>query len=367
MPQKQALSKMSNIDELRHLHTYLTYDDVLLLPNYSEIMPAEACVDASLCPTIELKMPILAAPMDTVTEGAMLVAIGQEGGLGLIHRNLTIAEQSAQLAAALALTSQAGAAVGVGSDLAERTSELVRSGVTLLCVDSAHGHTKNVMDAIAFIKKAYPHVPLMAGNIATYEGARALFEAGVDIVKVGMGPGSICTTRIMSGMGVPQLSALAEASRAAQEFGRTVIADGGIKASGDIVKALAAGASAVMLGSLLAGTEESPGQLVEMNGKSFKTYRGMGSVAAMAQGSAARYGQSCKEGNHKLVPEGVEGYVPYRGRLEDHLRQLIGGVRSGMAYLGARTIAELQEKARFIRISPASMLESHPHSILTKI
>lgn len=358
---------MSNIQDLQHLPTYLTYDDVLLLPNYSEIMPGNTVLDVSLTDAILLTMPILSAPMDTVTENDLAASLGKLGGLGIIHRNLSIEEQSAQVKDVLASGAKAGAAVGVGADLAERVEALAQAGASLLCVDSAHGHTKNVIDAVHFIKQNYPHISLMAGNIATYEGAKALFEAGADIVKVGMGPGSICTTRIVSGMGVPQLSALVEASRAAHEFNRPIIADGGIKTSGDIVKALAAGASAVMLGSLLAGTDEAPGDVVDINGKKYKSYRGMGSVKAMARGSAARYGQSCAEGQtKKLVPEGVEGLIPCRGSLKDHLHQILGGVRSGMAYLGASTIQELQQKARFIRVSHASLLESHPHSILTQ-
>lgn len=359
---------MSNIDDLMHLHTYLTYDDVLLLPNYSEITPPETCVSSRLCPAIDLKIPIVSAPMDTVTEMAMAAAMGQQGALGIIHRNLSISEQAAQLKAAINSGAKAGAAVGVGADMNERVEMLVHGGAAVICLDSAHGHTKNVIEAVRTIKARFPDTPLIAGNIATYEGAKALFEAGADIVKVGMGPGSICTTRVMSGMGVPQLSALVEAVKASREFGRTVIADGGIKTSGDIVKALAAGASAVMLGSLLAGTDEAPGELAEFEGKRFKAYRGMGSVVAMARGSAARYGQACKDGDvKKLVPEGVEGFVAARGPLKEHLHQLLGGLRSGMAYLGAKDIAALQEKARFIRISQAGMLESHPHSILTKI
>lgn len=356
---------MSNINELMHLHTYLTYDDVLLLPNYSEITPPDAILETALSPSCRLKIPILAAPMDTVTESRMASSIGQYGGLGIIHRNLSIEEQTLQLKEALSFGCLVGAAVGVGPDLQDRVAHLVSCGASVLCLDSAHGYTKNVIDAATYIKRVFPEVLLIAGNIATYEGAKALFEAGADVVKVGMGPGSICTTRIMSGMGVPQLSALVEAARAAKEFDKPIIADGGIKTSGDIVKALAAGASAVMLGSLLAGTDEAPGEIIDVKGKLFKSYRGMGSAVAMKKGSAARYGQSYKNGdNKKLVPEGVEGLIAYRGPLEEHLHQLLGGLRSGMAYLGSRNLAELQEKARFIRISQASIIESHPHSIV---
>lgn len=355
---------MSNIEKLTHEHAYLTYDDVLLLPNYSEIMPSETILDTQLHADIDLKIPIISAPMDTVTELLMAISLSALGGMGIIHRNLEISVQAEQVAETLEGRALVGAAVGVGLDLPNRLEALVNIGTSLICLDSAHGHTKNVIEAVLFVKGKYPHIPLMAGNIATYEGAKALFEAGADIVKVGMGPGSICTTRIMSGMGVPQLSALGEAVRAGREFGRAVVADGGIKTSGDIVKALAAGASAVMLGSLLAGVDEAPGAVIDRDGKKVKAYRGMGSEKAMARGSAARYGQAYKEGEaKKLVPEGVEGYVNSRGPLKEHLYQLLGGVRAGMAYLGARNVQQLQEKARFIRVSQASILESHPHSI----
>lgn len=356
---------MSNLEDLLSLPTYLTYDDVLLLPNYSEITPPETELKVRLG-SLHLQVPILSAPMDTVTEKEMLIALGQQGALGVIHRNLSISEQALQLKEALETGIQAAAAVGVGADLAKRVEQLVSVGAHQICLDSAHGHTKNVIEAVHYIKKAAPRVCLIAGNVATYEGAYALFEAGADIVKVGMGPGSICTTRIKSGMGVPQLSAIVEAARAARDFDRPLIADGGIKTSGDIVKALAAGASAVMLGSLLAGTDEAPGELVEVNGKKYKAYRGMGSVKSMVLGSAARYGQEYREGQtSKLIPEGIEGFIGYRGSVKDHLHQLLGGLRAGMAYLGSRTIDELQTKARFIRISQAGVLESHPHSVLS--
>lgn len=359
---------MSNTEQLMHLHTHLTYDDVLLLPNYSEITPPEVILKSLISNNLYIDIPIISAPMDTVSEAAMLIAIGNLGGFGILHRNLSIDEQTQQLQQALNAGVKAGAAVGVGPDLLPRVKALAACSPTALCIDSAHGHTKNVIDAIRTIKSICPHLPLIAGNVATYEGAKALFDAGADTVKVGMGPGSICTTRIMSGMGAPQLSALIEAARAAHECGKHIIADGGIRTSGDIVKALAAGASTVMLGSLLAGTEEAPGEIIEFNNTKYKAYRGMGSVKAMSKGSAARYGQEYKEGETaKLVPEGVEGLIPYRGSVEHHLHQLLGGLRSGLAYLGAQNLQELNEKARFIRISPASMVESHPHTItLTK-
>ncbi len=336
---------------------YLTYDDVLLAPNYSEITPPETSLKTHLG-SLALDIPFISAPMDTVTEGKMAQAMALQGGLGVIHRNLTISQQVEEVTKALAF-GPVGAALGVGADLIERTKALIACGVTVLCLDSAHGHTKNVIEAVKMVKTQAPHILLMAGNTATYEGTCALFEAGADVVKIGMGPGSICTTRIVSGMGVPQLSAVFEAARAAKEYGRPIIADGGIRSSGDIVKALAAGASAVMVGSLLAATEETPGESFLVEGAPYKTYRGMGSQGAMTQGSAARYGQSLTQ--KRFTPEGIEGKIPCKGPVEEVLFPLLGGIRAGMAYLGAQNLEELQTKARFLRISPASMAESHPH------
>lgn len=353
------------LEDLAQIPSYLTYDDVLLLPNYSEVLHAQVSFKTSLAPTLNLDIPIISAPMDTVTEAKMLIELGKLGGLGILHRNLTIEEQTTQIKQALQAGVVAAAAIGVGQDLQERVDSLVSCGTKILCIDSAHGYQKSIMEAIVQIKKSYPDVILIAGNVATYDGAKALLEKGADILRVGMGPGSICTTRVMSGVGVPQLSAVIQTSQAAREFGRHIIADGGIIQSGDIVKALAAGASAVMLGSLLAGTEESPGETMNIQGETFKAYRGMGSVASMKRGSASRYGQELTEHQlQALVPEGVEGLVPFRGYLHDHIHQLLGGIRAGFFYQGCQTIKELQEKARFIRITHASALESRPHSIL---
>lgn len=355
---------MNTAQQLADLPEYLTYDDVLLLPNYSEVTPSQTNVSAQLTKKIALEIPIVASPMDTVCESALALAISKQGGYGIIHRNFSIEDQVSQVTTVLKEGGRVGAAVGLGADFADRVAALVKAGVPEICIDSAHGHTKQVLEAVKFIIAKYSEVEVIAGNVATYDGAKALFEAGAAAVKVGMGPGSICTTRIMSGMGVPQLSAVIECVRAAQEMGGSIIADGGIKTSGDIVKALAAGANAVMLGSLLAGTDEAPGDMIEVSGKMYKSYRGMGSIAAMKKGSAARYGQQYQAGKSKqLVPEGVEGLVPHRGPLADHLHQLIGGLRAGMGYLGARTIAELQEKAQFIKISRTAFVESQPHSI----
>lgn len=341
---------------------YLTYDDVLLAPNYSEIMPPQTHLLTHLSRQwgrqIALKIPLISAPMDTVTEGKMAEAMALEGGLGIVHRNLTIEQQVKEVQKALPC-GLVGAAIGVGADLIDRTQALLACNVSVLCLDSAHGHTKNVIEATKTVRALAPNTLLIAGNTATYEGTCALFEAGADVVKVGMGPGSICTTRIVSGMGVPQLSAVFEAVRAAKEYGRTIIADGGIRTSGDIVKALAAGACAVMVGSLLAATNETPGESFFIEGKPYKTYRGMGSTGAMMQGSAARYGQTLRHG--RLTPEGIEGHIPCKGPVKEVLSPLVGGLRAGMAYLGAVDLQELQAKARFLRISPASMAESHPH------
>ncbi len=350
---------------LANIPEYLTYDDVLLLPNYSDVTPSKTDISTQLTNKIRLEIPIVASPMDTVCEAPMAIALGKLGGYGIIHRNLRIEDQAAQLMDTMKAGVKAGAAVGVGADFDDRVAALVKAGARELCVDSAHGHTRHVIEATKKIKRMFPKVEIVSGNVATYEGAKALFEAGADAVKVGMGPGSICTTRIVSGMGVPQLTAVVEGVRAAREFKKHIIADGGIRASGDIVKALAAGASSVMLGSLLAGTDEAPGEVVQLDDKLYKTYRGMGSVAAMKHGSAARYGQKWEKGKTKeLIAEGVEGLVAHRGPLAEHIHQLTGGLRAGMGYLGAATLKELVNKARFIKITNASLIESHPHNLV---
>lgn len=345
------------------MKTYLTYDDVLLLPQYSEVTPTQTNLVSNLTKKISLKIPVVASPMDTVCEKEMALELGKLGGYAIIHRNLSIGKQAEQLKQVLRQGVRAGAAVGVGADFSERVKALVKAGAEEICIDSAHGHTKHVIEAIEWINKNYPLIEVIAGNTATYEGTKALFKAGAAAVKVGMGPGSICTTRIMSGMGVPQLTAVMEGVRAGKEFkNKMIIADGGIKTSGDIVKALAAGANCVMLGSLLAGTDEVPGKMVVIKGKKYKIYRGMGSLGAMKFGSAERYGQ--EKTAKKFVPEGVEGLVECKGSLESVLFQLMGGLRSGMAYLGAKNLQELRQKAEFIRISPAGLAESKPHSIV---
>ncbi|GAF26854.1 IMP dehydrogenase/GMP reductase [Moorella thermoacetica Y72] len=464
----------------------LTFDDVLLVPGESEVLPREVDISSNFTRHIRLNTPLVSAAMDTVTEARTAISMAREGGIGVIHKNMTIERQAREvdrvkrsehgvitdpislspdhkvreaialmehyhisgvpitdngklvgiitnrdirfednherpikevmtkdnlvtapvgttLAEAMAILRahkieklplvdadynlkglitikdiektrrypqaakdergrlRVAAAVGTSADTMTRVEALVAAGVDAIVVDTAHGQSRSVIETVKRIKAAFPAVELVAGNVATYDGARALAEAGVDAVKVGVGPGSICTTRVIAGIGVPQITAVMECARAAAEFGIPVIADGGIKYSGDITKAIAAGASTVMIGSLLAGTEESPGEIEIFQGRSFKSYRGMGSLAAMKEGSKDRYFQEEAE---KLVPEGIEGRVPYKGPLSETIFQLVGGLRAGMGYCGARNIAELQARGRFIRITPAGLRESHPHDVM---
>ena len=338
----------------------LTFDDVLILPGYSEVLPRDVDIHVQLTKNIRLGIPLISAGMDTVTEAAMARAIALEGGLGIIHKNMSIEAQAAQVASVKSEGLLVGAAVGVTQDVLERVSALVEAGVDIITVDTAHGHSKGVLDTVRKIKEVFPGLALIAGNVATAEGTLALIEAGADVVKVGIGPGSICTTRVVTGIGVPQITAVMECARAAREYGVPIIADGGIRLSGDITKALAVGANAVMLGSLFAGTDESPGQVIRVNGKDYKSYRGMGSLGAMDSGSADRYFQSESK---KYVPEGIEGTVLYKGALKDVVYQLMGGLRSGMGYVGAANLTELYEKSKLVKITQASLVENHPHDI----
>ena len=486
----------------------LTFDDVLLVPAYSEVVPAQVSTQTRLTRNITLNTPLMSAAMDTVTESRLAIAMAQNGGLGVVHRNLTIEQQSGEIdkvkrsesgmivdpvtiapeqpiSDALEMMRRfkisgvpvtrnkklvgiltnrdlrfvsrtdlrieevmtktnlitvpvgttleeaehilhqhrvekllvvndeyelkglitvkdiqkklkfpnaskdsqgrlrVAGAIGATGDFLERAAELVRNRVDALAIDSAHGHSSRVLEAVAECKKAFPNVDLMAGNVATYEGAMALIDAGADAVKVGIGPGSICTTRMVTGAGMPQITAIAECSRAGRERNIPIIADGGIKYSGDVTKAIAAGASVVMMGSLFAGVDESPGETILYQGRSFKAYRGMGSLSAMAQGSGERYFQGKEDLTDptertsltaretpnqnrlaKFVPEGIEGRVPHRGPLEAMVYQLVGGLRSGMGYLGCATIAELHASAKFIRISNAGLRESHVHDVI---
>lgn len=470
----------------RNLRECLTFDDVMLVPAYSEVLPAEADVRSRLTKTIDLNIPIVSAAMDSVTEARSAIAMARQGGIGIIHKNLGIEEQASQVdrvkraesavivnpvtvrpsqslrealavmrehevsgvpvtegnAAVGILTSRdirfeknldqpvsalmttelvtvppgcnpedarellhkhriekllvvdqgklvglitikdllqaernplankdergrlrVGAALGPGSDRIQRAEALIEVGVDVLVVDTAHGHHKGVIDAVRDTKKRYPHAQVIGGNIATADAAKALIDAGADAIKVGIGPGSICTTRIVAGIGVPQITAIADCVEVADRTGVPVIADGGIKYSGEVTKALAAGASCVMIGSLFAGTDEAPGELVLYQGRSYKVYRGMGSLGAMKKGSRDRYGQG-GTADEKLVPEGIEGRVPHRGSLASILAQLVGGLRAGMGYTGSRTVADLKKNANFIRISSAGLRESHVHDVI---
>jgi IMP dehydrogenase len=407
----------------------LTFDDVLLRPGLSEVMPSDTDIRSRVTKTISVNIPILSSAMDTVTEFRLAIAMAQAGGMGVIHRNLTPQEQADQVRAVKKFESgmvvnpvtihpdqtlgeafdlmtqysisgipvvergtegRAGKLVGiltnrdvrfatnpkqpvselmtkerltVGDGGFERTEMLIAAGVDLVVIDTAHGHSQHVLNAVARVKKLSNSVQVMAGNVATADATKALIDAGADSVKVGIGPGSICTTRIVAGVGVPQLTAVMEAAEEAHKRDVPVVADGGIKYSGDLAKALAAGADVAMVGSLLAGTEESPGETFLYQGRSYKAYRGMGSVGAMAQGSADRYFQQDIKDSHKLVPEGIEAQVPYKGPLGSVLHQLAGGLRASMGYVGAKDLEQFRKKAEFVRISGASLKESHVHDV----
>ncbi|MBT8859194.1 guanosine monophosphate reductase [Lactobacillus delbrueckii subsp. bulgaricus] len=360
----------------------ITFDDVLLIPAESHVLPNEVDLSTQLAPNLKLNIPLISAGMDTVTEGRMAAAMAKMGGLGVVHKNLSIQAQAdeVRLAKNTPVTAEdtyaavdkdgkllVAAAVGVTSDTFERAKALFEAGADAIVIDTAHGHSAGVLRKIKEIRDHFPHNTLIAGNVATAEGTRALFEAGVDVVKVGIGPGSICTTRVVAGVGVPQLTAIYDAADVAREFGKPIIADGGIKYSGDVVKALAAGGNAVMLGSMLSGTEEAPGDVQQgSDGRLVKSYRGMGSVGAMSQqhGSSDRYFQGGVNEANKLVPEGIEAVVSYKGTVTNVVYQILGGLRSGMGYCGAENIDKLIETAQFVRISNAGLRESHPHDVM---
>jgi len=467
----------------------LTFDDVLLVPAFSEVLPREVDVSTQLTRTIRLNIPLVSAAMDTVTESRTAISMAQEGGIGIIHRNMSVSDQATEvdkvkksesgmilhpitmdpeqkihealeimkkyrisgvpitkngklvgiltnrdlrfekrldekiasvmtkehlITVPVGTTLEAskeilhknriekllvvdeqnnlkglitikdiekmrkypysckdplgrlrvGAAIGTGKDREERTQALINAGADVLVIDTAHGHSRDVLDALRDTKENFPDCQLIGGNVATREGALDLIKAGVDAVKVGVGPGSICTTRVIAGVGIPQLSAILTTSEVSARYEVPVIADGGIKFSGDITKAIAAGAQTVMIGNLFAGTDESPGEIVLYQGRSYKVYRGMGSIEAMKEGSKDRYFQGDVESETKLVPEGIEGRVPYRGALSYGIQQLIGGMKAGMGYLGAKTIQELQQKAKFIRITSSGLKESHVHDVI---
>jgi IMP dehydrogenase len=342
----------------------LTFDDVTLVPKYSEILPSDVDTSISLTKHLKLKIPILSSAMDTVTESRMAIAIAKAGGIGVIHRNLDIKKQLLEIKKVKKQKLIVGAAVGASTNEFIRAKEIIREDVDLIVVDTAHGHTKKVGEIIKYIKKIKTNkTALCAGNIATPEAAKFLIKLGVDIIKIGIGPGSICTTRLVAGIGVPQLSAILAVRNGLKNKNVKIISDGGIKYSGDLAKAFAAGADAVMIGSLFAGTDETPGKLLKKNGQLFKSFRGMGSVGAMNKGSADRYFQNKQKDSSKYVPEGVEGFVKYKGDVESIIYKLIGGLKSSMGYLGSKTIIKLRNKPQFVKITKAGFYESMVHNV----
>ncbi len=362
----------------------LTFDDILLLPGYAGFSRSKIDLSTRLTRKINLKIPLVSAPMDTVTESELAIALARLGGMGIIHRNLPTDLQVKEVKKVVREKLLVGAAVGAGNGFEDRVDALVKAKASVIVVDSAHGFSKQVIDATKYIKTKYPKLQVIAGNIATYDGAIALIDAGADGLRVGMGPGAICTTRIISGMGVPQVTALLETVAAAREFDVPVIADGGIKYSGDIVKALALGAETVMMGSFFASCLEAPGEKVELTREQvphrfqsifekdkktylFKSYRGMGSIGAMTQGANVKsegefHGKDYKD--RVLVAEGVEGFVPVKGNVRELVDQAIGGVKSGLYYIGGENLEQLRANAKFTKITQASLSESHPHDVL---
>ncbi len=356
----------------------LTFDDVLLVPKESDILPKDVNLERKLTKKITLKIPLISSPMDTITEHKMAIAMALCGGLGVVHKNMPLEMQAKEVEAVknfneienknLSSVDKNGkllvaAAIGISEDRYKRIEKIIEAGVDIIVIDTAHGHSQNVLKAIKEIKKLYSYIDVIAGNIATSEGAKALIDAGVDAIKIGIGAGSICTTRIIAGIGVPQLTAILDASQIAKKNNVGSIADGGIKYSGDIVKAFAVGADAIMAGGLFSSTYEAPGDVIIIDGKKYKPYRGMGSVGAMIQGSKDRYFQSEVINKSKFVPEGIEGVTEYKGHVADVIYQIIGGVRAGMGYVGAKNIDELQEKAEFVKITNQGLAESHVHDV----
>jgi IMP dehydrogenase len=339
----------------------LSFDDVLLVPRYSDIL-SRGEVDTRTVlsnnkKTFSLAIPIMSANMDTITESSMAIIMAKMGGLGIIHRFLSIDEQVGEVKKVKAQGLLVGAAVGVKDGERDRARALVMAGADLLALDIAHGHSKYAIEKVKFIKKEFPLVFIVAGNVATAEGFKDLVNAGADAVKVGIGAGSICTTRIVTGFGIPQISAILNCSKIAKKTKVSLISDGGIKSSGDIVKALAAGADAVMMGNVIAGTDEAPGEMIEISGKKYKSYRGMASLQANLNRPDA------KQNMDEIIEEGVSAYVPYKGKAEDIIKKMVGGMRSGLSYAGARNIKELQEKAAFVRITQAGLRESNAHDV----
>lgn len=356
-----------------------TFDDLLLVPGHSKVVPNDVKLHTHLTKNIELKIPVASAAMDTVSEAKMAIGLAKLGGISFIHKNMPIERQAAEVAVVKAeKLSEAelevaavdkherllcGAAVGVGANTLERVAALVESGVDIIAVDSAHGHSVGVINTITKIRETYPKLDIVGGNIVTAQAAIDLIYAGATCLKVGVGPGSICTTRVVAGVGVPQLTAVNDVYQVARTYDVGIIADGGIKLSGDIPKALASGADCVMLGGLLAGCEETPGDVYEINGKKVKAYIGMGSLSAMQRGSSDRYFQGGQQELNKLVPEGIEATVPYKGPISQVIYQMMGGLRSGMGYCGCKNIKKMKERARFVKITGAGLKESHPHDV----
>lgn len=354
----------------------LTFDDLLLVPQYSSVLPSEVDVSTQLTPKIKLKIPIISIHMDTVTEWQMAAAMAQAGAIGIIHRNCSIEYEVKQVKKVKRIkgkSSQATidkkgflqtiAAIGAGKEAVKRGKALIKTGVDLLAIDVSHGDSKNVIETILVLKRQFPKQEIIGGNVATSEGVKHLAQTGVEAIKVGVGNGTICTTRIVSGVGVPQMTALFDTISAGRKYKVGIIADGGIKYSGEIVKALATGAVAVCLGSLLAGCKEAPGKLIKINGKKYKQYRAMGSTAALLEGKTGnRY--NYKRGSVSKISQGIEGAVLYKGPVTKVLAQLVGGLQSGMGFVGARSLSELAQKAKFLQITPASLAESHPHGVV---
>ena len=341
----------------------LTFDDVTLVPQYSSILPYETITKTDLGKNLKLNIPLISSAMDTVTKSKMGTAMGKSGGLGIIHKNLTPKNQALEVKKVKKKNMIVGAAIGTNEEDIKRVYKLLDSKVDLIVVDTAHGHSKKVINTINKIKKISKDCVICAGNIATGKAAKFLADAGVDIVKVGIGPGSICTTRLVTGIGVPQLSAVLNVKSALKNYKTKIISDGGIKFSGDISKALAAGADAVMIGSLFSGTKESPGKVFRHKGKLYKNFRGMGSIGAMSVGSADRYFQKKSKNISKYVPEGVEGIVQFKGPVVKIIYQLVGGLKSSMGYMGSKTIKDLQKKCEFIKITKAGFYESMVHNV----
>jgi len=341
----------------------LTFDDVLLLPRFSNILPSDTDISLNLSKNIKLKTPFLSSAMDTVTESNMAIAMAKSGGIGIIHRNLDIKKQSQEVAKVKKKNLFVGAAIGTNFDDLNRAKSLMDKGVDLIVIDTAHGHSSKVLKILSKVRKNNYKIPICVGNIATGEAAKKLYNSGADIIKVGIGPGSICTTRMVAGIGVPQITAVMEVKKALKGKSTKIISDGGIKFSGDIAKAIAAGADAIMMGSIFAGTDESPGKKFKIKNKFYKQYRGMGSIGAMSAGSSNRYFQKNYKDKSKFVPEGVDGRVEYKGNVSKIIYQLKGGLRSSMGYIGAKKLDDIKKNAKFIKITKAGFYESMVHSV----